>query len=313
MGFFRRKVARQRETVAPLQSVSLEVIDHHQDVVEDVEKLTFNNTPLISNDNLKNDREKDLHIIVFANEKGGVGKSTTAFHTCVALTNAGESVVAIDLDHRQQSLAKILRKRQEMSRHLEIDFSTPDTPHMHDQNAASLDELIRKHRRSHNFMIIDVAGHDSAVARHAIKLANTLVTPINDSFVDIEVLGHIDPTSLQFNVLAPFSRLVQNAMQSRIASVQGSMEWVVVQNRLRSVKTMNGQKFAGALDEISKAAGFRLVPGLHERVIYRELIPFGLTLLDLPSIPKMARAHPVAQSELQSLLSALELPTEVAF
>jgi chromosome partitioning protein len=28
------------------------------------------------------------HIIVFANEKGGVGKSTSAFHTCIALCNA---------------------------------------------------------------------------------------------------------------------------------------------------------------------------------------------------------------------------------
>ncbi len=302
MGFFRRKVEPPLEEFDVPQPVNLSAVDN----MAAVEKLVFEEKP-------KPRHDYGLHVIVFANEKGGVGKSTIAFHTCVALCNAGESVAVADLDHRRQSLVRTLRKREEMSRHLEIEFSVPEMPQLHDQNAASLDEILRKHRRSHDFIVIDVAGYDSPVARHAIKLANTLVTPINDSFIDIEVLGHIDPKSLNFNVLAPFSRLVQNEMQRRIVSLRGPMEWMVVQNRLRSIKTLNEQKFVNALEEISKDAGFRLVPGLHERVIYRELIPFGLTLLDLPSIPQMARAHPVAEDELQTLLSSLKLPVEVPF
>jgi len=226
------------------------------------------------------------------------------------LCHLGESVAVLDLDERQQSLAGTLRKRVEMSRHLEIEFPMPEFVTIHQNNEASLDEMLRVQRRKSKFVIIDLAGHDSPVARHTIQMANTLITPINDSFVDIEVLGHINPTDLKFQVLAPFSRLVETARQRRISSLRGPLEWVVIQNRLRTLYTKNAQKFNDVLQEISDAANFRLGSGLQERVIYRELIPLGLTLLDLPLIPEMSTANPEAEAELKLMIDTLKLPLE---
>ena len=43
------------------------------------------------------------HVVVLGNEKGGSGKSTTAFHIAVALLKAGQRVATIDLDCRQKA------------------------------------------------------------------------------------------------------------------------------------------------------------------------------------------------------------------
>ena len=252
------------------------------------------------------------HIIVFANEKGGVGKSTTAFHTCVALCNSGASVVAVDLDLGQKSLTRALQKRSEMAGHLQVEFESPKLGYLDQPNAGSLDELIRVQARDHDVVLIDVAGHDSSIARHAIMLANTLVTPINDSFMDIEVLGHFDPTNLEFRTLANFSRLVENSRTGPARVRKGALDWIVVQNRLRSLRTNNESKFSEAIRKLSEVAEFRLAPGLQERVIYRELVPFGLTLMDLDTIPQMDRPRSAAIAEMQAMLDSLNLPVTVS-
>jgi chromosome partitioning protein len=48
------------------------------------------------------------HYIVFANEKGGTGKSTTAVHTAIALASAGHRDGALDLDGRQRTMTRYL-------------------------------------------------------------------------------------------------------------------------------------------------------------------------------------------------------------
>ncbi len=256
---------------------------------------------------------KAAHIIVFANEKGGVGKSTSAFHTSIALCNAGETVAAIDLDFRQRSFARAIENRKATSRRLNIYFPNPKGHNLSFETEAALREEVRCLRRQCSFLVIDVAGHDSPIARCAISLADTLVTPVNDSFLDIDGLGIVDPTDFQFKSLGSFARLVQNLSTSRLSKRQHQLDWAVVQNRQRRIGTRNERRIEAALHQISDAAGFRLIPGLGERVVYRELFPYGLTLLDLHLIPEMGRSQPVARAEMSAMLTALQLPTAAVF
>jgi chromosome partitioning protein len=244
------------------------------------------------------------HIIVFANEKGGVGKTTAAFHVCVSLCNAGENVLAIDLDARQQSLGRALENREGTSRRLKIDFAQPKRAVLNHVTQAGLHQEMNRLGWGCSFIIIDVAGHDSPIARHAIAIADTLVTPVNDSFVDIDVLGRLDPLTKKLKGLGCFTELVQNLRLGRTEP----LDWVVLQNRLRRLGASNEHRIASALQHLAPIAGFRLIPGLGERVVYRELFPLGLTLFDLKRMPEFARAQPVARAELDAMLHALRLP-----
>lgn len=300
MGFFRKQPRLLQEKVPVSSALGISDI---KSTLLDEESARWTK----SRDQFKN----EPHIIVFANEKGGVGKSTTAFHTCVALCNAGEEVVAIDLDVGQKSLTTALNKRSEMARHLDLELKSPVLARLHKSNAESLDEILRTQTRECSYVLIDVAGHDYPVARHAISIANTLVTPINDSFMDIEVLGHFDPTNLELLTLADFSRLVEHSRVIPKRAGKGSLDWVVFQNRLRSLRTNNESKFLDAIKQIADVADFRIATGLQERVIYRELIPFGLTLMDITSIPDMDRPTSAALFEMQKMIDAMKLPTSV--
>lgn len=250
------------------------------------------------------------HIIVFANEKGGVGKSTTAFHTCIALCNAGESVAALDVDLRQLTLHRALWARMESAREYGVDLPGPEQIMLAQQNENELEEKLRMARIHHSFIIIDVGGHDSPIARRAIFMADTIVTPVNDSFIDLDMLGRIDPRSGEFKTLGNFARLVEHLKEPGLALRPKPLDWVVMQNRSRSLGTRNERKVLDALTRIAPVAGFRLVPGLRERVTYRELFPMGLTLFDLEAIPELGRQQPAARAEIWAMLRALNLPSK---
>jgi len=132
------------------------------------------------------------HIIVFANEKGGVGKSTSAFHTCIALCNAGERVAALDVDLRQLTLHRALWARQESEREFGVNLPGPEQIMLVQQNENELEEKLRMARIHNSFIIIDVGGHDSPIARKAIFMADTIVTPVNDRFTRLDILWRFD-------------------------------------------------------------------------------------------------------------------------
>jgi chromosome partitioning protein len=249
------------------------------------------------------------HIIVFANEKGGVGKSTTAFHICVALCNAGEKVAALDIDLRQLTLDRALNARLESAREYDVDLPGPQQILLAQSTEAELETRIRLAQIDCSFIIIDVGGHDSPIARRAIFMADTIVTPVNDSFIDLDMLGRIDARTGELKTLGAFARLVDHLKEPGLAQRAKALDWVVMQNRSRSLGTRNEQKFQGALSTIAPVAGFRLVPGLRERVVYRELFPIGLTLFDFDRIPGLGRAQPAARKEIAAMIDALNLPT----
>jgi cellulose biosynthesis protein BcsQ len=157
------------------------------------------------------------HIIVFANEKGGVGKSTSAFHTCIALCNAGEKVAAIDVDLRQLTLDRALWARMESAREYGVNLPGPEQILLAQQNESEFENKIRIAQIHHAFIIIDVGGHDSPVARRAIFMADTIVTPVNDSFIDLDMLGRIDPRTGDLKTLGNFARLVEHLKEPGLA------------------------------------------------------------------------------------------------
>lgn len=248
------------------------------------------------------------HLIVFANEKGGSGKSTTAVHTAVALVAAGRSVAAIDLDARQRTFARYMENRVETARRHGFDLPIPQFETIDSTDPAALTARIAALSASVDFILIDTPGRDDPLARAAIVRADTLVTPINDSFIDLDLIGQVDPET--YNVRRPsfYSELIWDSRKARAAADGGTVDWVVLRNRLQHVEARNMRRVAAALAQLSKRVGFRVIPGLSERVIYRELFPKGLTLLDIAHLGEVGLGHVAARQELREMVSGLELP-----
>lgn len=248
------------------------------------------------------------HLIVFANEKGGSGKSTTAVHTAVALATAGRTVAAIDLDARQRTLARYMENRAETERRRAITLPTPHFETIDSTDAAVVDARIDALSNHYDFIVIDTPGRDDPLARASMVRADTLVTPINDSFVDLDLIGQVDPERYTIRKPSFYAELVWDARKVRARTDGGTVDWVVLRNRLQHVEARNMRRVASALAELSKRVGFRVIPGLSERVIYRELFPKGLTLLDIDHLGDVGIGHVAARQELREMVSGLALP-----
>lgn len=249
------------------------------------------------------------HRIIFANEKGGSGKSTSAVHTAVALAAKGHRVAALDLDTRQRTLGRYLDNRAALIQRDSLDLPMPVYDTFDPAKGATVEDRLDALADGVDFLIVDTPGRDDDHVRVAISTADTLVTPINDSFVDLDLIGQVDPDNYKVKRPSFYAELVWDARKARAKSDGGTVDWVVLRNRLQHLEARNMRRVAAALAELSKRVGFRVIPGLSERVIYRELFPKGLTLLDLAAIGEDAGlAHVAARGELRELIAGLELP-----
>lgn len=251
------------------------------------------------------------HHIVFANEKGGTGKSTTAVHVAIALESRGARVACIDLDSRQRTLYRYLENRRDTVQRRGIDLPMPDFEVFEADESQARLERFMDHGRDYDFLIFDTPGRDDPHARFVATHANTLVTPINDSFVDFDLIGQVDPENFKVKRLSFYAELIWEARKTRAKSDGVTIDWVVVRNRLHNMEARNQQRMTDAISELSKRVGFRALPGLNERVIYRELFPSGLTLIDKGHLGQLATAHIVARQELRELVTGLNLPETV--
>ena len=252
------------------------------------------------------------HWITFANEKGGTGKSTTAVHVAIALAYKGAKVVGFDLDHRQRTLSRYIENRGETAVRRQIDLpniachTIPPIPE--EEFAAMVGEL----GAGADFILVDTPGRDDLLARFAATQADTLVTPMNDSFVDFDLIGQVEGESFKVRKLSFYAELIWEARIQRsrrgIAEGRKEMDWVVVRNRTGHTEARNKARIEQALTEMSKRVGFRVAQGLSERVIYRELFPSGLTLLDKGHLGDLGTSHLVARQELRQLMASLRLP-----
>ena len=248
------------------------------------------------------------HRITFANEKGGTGKSTTAVHVAVALAYKGAKVAAIDLDPRQRTMDRYFENRAETTRNRAISLPSATCEVFIGETLEEFDELALRMGEGQDFLIIDTPGRDDEFARHAATQADTLVTPMNDSFVDFDLIGQVDAETFKVRRLSFYAELIWETRKKRAVQQRKEIDWVVVRNRTGHVEARNMQRIEKALGELSKRAGFRVAKGLSERVIYRELFPSGLTLLDKGHLGELGTSHLVARQEMRSLLAGLHLP-----
>ncbi len=250
------------------------------------------------------------HFIIFANEKGGTGKSTTAVHSAVALAAAGRRVAALDLDTRQRTLGRYLDNRAETitRRGVELPMPAYETfdPTKNDDLQGTLDRLAE----NADIIVVDTPGRDDPFAREAMLRADTLVTPLNDSFVDLDLIGEVDPETYKVKRPSFYSELVWNSRTQRAKTTGATVDWVLLRNRLQHIEAKNMRRVAKALNELSRRVGFRIVPGLGERVIYRELFPSGLTLLDLGHFENVGLSHIAARQELREMIAGFGLPSD---
>lgn len=252
------------------------------------------------------------HRIVFANEKGGTGKSTTAVHIAIALAYQGAKVAALDLDPRQRTLYRYLENRTETERRRGISLQGAAFDVFTGESVEQLDEAAERIGCDADFLVFDTPGRDDPFARHVATGADTLVTPLNDSFVDFDLIGQVDAETFKVRKLSFYAELIWEARIKRsrasLEEQRRQMDWVVVRNRTGHVEARNMARIEQALTELSKRVGFRVAQGLSERVIYRELFPSGLTLLDKGHLGELGTSHLVARQELRGLVASLNLP-----
>ena len=262
-------------------------------------------------------------VIVVGNEKGGSGKSTVAIHIAVALMKLGQSVATIDLDSRQSSFTHYIANRRAWAQRIGRDLGIPNHVCLDDDlaSAASDEDTVRAKKLTDtianfandcNYIVIDTPGHDSFLARLAHSMADTLITPLNDSFVDLSVLGTVDPESFALTGTSHYAHMVEDARRQRRLRDNSATDWIVMRNRLSTFGSSRNKRLVGAgLEELSKRLNFRLIDGLAERVIFREFYPRGLTAIDdidditLGTRPTMS--HVTARLETENLLRAVLL------
>ena len=252
------------------------------------------------------------HFIVFANEKGGTGKSTTAVHTAVALAASGHRVGALDLDQRQRTMTRYLDNRTATIKRLDVGLPQPAYEVLEQQDDVGLTAALDRLSVDADVIVVDTPGRDDPIARATILKADTLVTPMNDSFVDLDLIGQVDPDSFKITKPSFYAELIWNSRTQRARDTGKSVDWVVLRNRLQHIDSHNLRRVGAALDELARRVGFRVIPGLGERVIYRELFPKGLTLLDLAQLGEVGMGHITARQELREMIAGLGVPTREA-
>jgi chromosome partitioning protein len=261
------------------------------------------------------------HVIVFGNEKGGTGKSTTAMHVMTALARMGHRVGILDLDLRQRSLGRYLENRASylesksasLAMPIEERMQTPAELGMNAGDEATLtafENAVINLKSKTDFVIIDCPGAHTLLSEIAHAMADTLVTPINDSFIDFDLLARIDPKTGKIKGPSVYSEMVWKGRQARAEAGAKPIDWIVVRNRLGAQNMVNKRKVGEALTDLSRRIGFRLIPGFADRVIFRELFPKGLTLLDLRDVGegKFNISNIAARQELRDLIAELSLP-----
>lgn len=259
------------------------------------------------------------YIIVLGNEKGGTGKSTIAMHLIVSLLKQGSTVASLDLDARQGTLSRYIDNRRKTQQtypllipdHISILRSDhSDLKEAQKKDEENLRNAIDKYK-SYDYLVIDTPGSDTFLSRLAHSFADTLITPLNDSFIDLDMLVRLDSGALETLKPSTYSAMVWDQKKEKACRSNGSIDWIVLRNRLSPLYSKNKEEMHRILSHLSKRIGFRLLAGFCDRVIFRELFINGTTLLDLQDTgATMTLSHVAARKELNDLVVALEIPAQ---
>jgi chromosome partitioning protein len=289
------------------------------------------------------------HVVVIGNQKGGSGKSTFAMHIIVALLKAGKRVACFDLDLNQQTLTRYLANRREWDRKHGRKLETPDHYPVKERDAygtaRSLKQFIAQFRKDgrapkddfidsgslshsadlkqfisqlreigradkHDFIVIDTPSGVQHLSLIAHGMADTLITPINDSFFDLDVLVAMESSDLEPQ-LSVYANMVWRALEARSKVSGRATDWIIVRNRLEPVESNNQRQITLVLDALQRKLGFRIARGLLERPAYREFFAAGLTVFDFAegseSSDESGRTTSLARLEVQNLIREIGL------
>ena len=266
---------------------------------------------------------RSAHVIVVGNEKGGTGKSTLSIHLSVALMKAGFRVATIDLDTRQQTLTRFFENRTswaasapwdvELPHHFALERGNSDNVRDNEtKEFAAFAEAIGAVEHTFEFVVIDTPASDSYLMRLAHSLADTLVSPVNDSYIDVDVFSRVHHDRTKRGAVAHYADLVIDARRKRHQVDQGLIDWIIVRNRIASLQSNNAKQIAVSLGRMAGELKFRAAEGLHDRVIFRELFPIGLTALDpieeAMRTGSLSASQQSARREIEELVTTLQLP-----
>ena len=265
---------------------------------------------------------KKAHVIVLGNEKGGSGKTTTCMHLIVALLRLGFSVGTIDIDSRQRSLSRYLENRRQTI--LKENVALPQPQHVvvqrspfnivqeaEEDDRERFTKTLSRLVEANDFVVVDSPGSDTYLSRVAHAHADTIITPINDSFVDLDVLANVDGQTMKIIKPSIYSEMVWEQKLMRSKRDGGSIEWIVMRNRLSNIDAKNKRFMTQATGELARRIGFRVAPGFSERVIFREMFLQGLTVLDIMEMNGgvgLSLSHVAARQEVRDLLKTLRIP-----
>ena len=258
---------------------------------------------------------RPVRVIVVANEKGGSGKSTVAMNIAVGLLKRGSRVATIDLDTRQQTLTRYIDNRRAWAARAGRDLATPQHLHLEETDDATASKALAytldTMAATYDYVVIDTPGHDSAAMRLVHAMADVLITPLNDSFIDLDVLGTLDPDTFAVGDISPYAKTVEEARYRRVTSGQTPTDWIVLRNRLSMTQTRNKRQVGTGIEELSRRLGFRCIEGLADRVVFREFYLRGLTALDTFDEATLGKrptlSHATARQEVENLLAAMNL------
>lgn len=254
-------------------------------------------------------QDKKAHIIVISNEKGGTGKSSLSMHLAIKLLEEGFRVATLDFDGAQASLSKYLENRKGFADLKGINLLMPehvkicpkDNQEIH---KAEIGLLIEEMTKKFDAIVIDTPGSKNYLFEFAHLFADTLITPISDSLIDLNVLADVDFLTERLKAPGHYANFVWEIKKELAKKGKPCLNWIVVGNKVSSFNSKNKQKVFELLEKISKQYGFRYQEGLKDRVIYKELFLSGLTVLDFGHEKlkqKMTISHLSAKREIRSL------------
>jgi len=266
---------------------------------------------------------RTAHVIVVGNEKGGTGKSTLSIHITVALLKAGFRVATIDLDTRQRTLTRFFENRRswatsapwdvELPLHYALERGASDNVRDNETvEFGAFADAIAAVEHAYEFVVIDTPASDSYLMRLAHSLADTLISPVNDSYIDVDVFSRVHHDRTQRGQVAHYADLVLEARRKRRLVDQGIIDWILVRNRIASIQSNNARQIQTSLTRMASELQFRPADGLHDRVIFRELFPIGLTALDpieeATRNGQLSSSQLSARREIEELVVTLQLP-----
>jgi chromosome partitioning protein len=238
-------------------------------------------------------------------------------HLAISLLLKGYKVATVDVDARQGTFSRYIENRERTRQKCDR-ILTPFHTALPETQPSSAPDSIRRDTDAfmkllvslgkYDYVVVDTPGSDSNLSRIAHSFADVIITPVNESFVDLDLLVRIDDSDTTTLKPSTYAEMVWNQKKERAVRDKGQIDWIVLVNRMPNVISRNRQEFEKILWALSKRIGYRVATGFKERVIFRELFLTGLTLLDRDVIQvQTSLSHIAARQELKDLLGALSI------